>query len=95
MGLHPSLKMDSAGSKQKSVLTRIERIKELMKKGLWAENQSVTGLPKSKVLRIKARKSAKAKEEAAAPGSEQAGQPAAPSAAGAPAKEAKAQPAKK
>ena len=93
MGLHPSLKIDSAGAKQKSVLTRIERIKDLMKKGLWSEGQDVTGLPKMKVLRIKARKSAKAKEEAAA-GTEGAAAPAA-TAAATPAKDTKAPPAKK
>ena len=59
MGLHPSLRVDSATSQQRSVLSRIERIKDLMKKGLWTEGQSVTGLPKTKVLRIKAKKAAK------------------------------------
>ncbi len=59
MGLHPSLKVDSATSQQRSVLSRIERIKDLMKKGLWTEGQSVTGLPKTKILRIKAKKAAK------------------------------------
>ena len=68
MSLHPSLKLDVAGSQQRSVLTRIERIKDLMHKGLWKEDQSTTGLPKTKIIKIKAKK-AKAKEEtAAAPG---------------------------
>ena len=62
MSLHPSLKIDTAGTQQRSVLTRIERIKDLMKKGLWIENQDVTGLPKTKVIRIKTRKT-KTKEE--------------------------------
>jgi small basic protein (TIGR04137 family) len=53
MSLHPSLKVDSAGVQQRTVLTRIERIKDLMKKGLWGDNQSVTGLPKTKILKIK------------------------------------------
>jgi len=47
MSLHPSLKIDSAGTQQRTVLTRIERIKDLMKKGIWEDNQSVTGLPKN------------------------------------------------
>ena len=34
MSLHPSLKVDTAGAQQRSVLTRIERIKDLMKKDL-------------------------------------------------------------
>jgi small basic protein (TIGR04137 family) len=67
MSIHPSLKVDTAGSKQRSVLTRIERIKDLMKKGLWVDHQSVTGLPKIKVVKIKAGKS-KAKETEAKEG---------------------------
>ncbi len=65
MSLHPSLKLDVAGSQQRSVLTRIERIKDLMRKGLWKEDQKTTGLPKTKIIKIKAKK-AKAKEETAA-----------------------------
>ena len=68
MSIHPSLKIDLATTQQRSVLSRIERIKDLMKKGLWKENQSVSGLPKTKMIRIKAKKKAKAAEgtEAAA-----------------------------
>ncbi len=62
-GIHSSLKIDIAGAQQRSVLTRIERIKELMKKGAWKENQSVIGLPKTKMLKIKARKASKEKKE--------------------------------
>jgi len=70
MAIHPSLKIDSAGVQQRSVLTRIERIKDLMKRGLWSENQRVTGLPKTKIVRVKTKKSKAKKEEAeAAPGS--------------------------
>ena len=80
MSIHPSLKIDSASAQQRSVLSRIERIKDLMKKGLWTEKQGVIALPKTKILRIKATKAAK--EEKAAEGT------AAPGAA--PAKEASA-----
>ena len=62
MSLHPSLKVDSAGAQQRTVLTRIERIKDLMKKGIWEDNQEVTGLPKTKILKVKQRKT-KAKKE--------------------------------
>ncbi len=65
MSLHSSLKIDTAGSQQRSVLTRIERIKDLMKKGRWSDEHAVTALPKLKVLRIKARKAIKTKEEGA------------------------------
>ena len=60
MSLHPSLKIDKAGVQQRTVQTRIERIKELMKKGLWKEETSVTGLPKTRIVRIKAKKKVKA-----------------------------------
>ena len=66
MGLHPSLKIDKAGVQQRSVLTRIERIKELMRKGSWTQESNVTALPRTKVIRIKAKK--KVKEEAPAAG---------------------------
>ncbi|MCD4781395.1 MAG: small basic protein [Candidatus Omnitrophica bacterium] len=56
MSLHPSLRVDTAGSQQRTVLTRIERIKDLMKKGLWQDDQSVVGLPKTKIVKVKARK---------------------------------------
>ena len=65
MSLHSSLKIDRASVTQRSVQTRIERIKELMKKGLWKEEADVTGLPKTKIIRIKAKKKIKAEETAA------------------------------
>jgi small basic protein (TIGR04137 family) len=75
MALHPSLRIDTAGAQQRTVLSRIERIKDLMHRGLW-EGKTVTGLPKSKVLRVKSRKT-KSKEAA-----EGAATGAAPAAAG-------------
>jgi len=76
MSIHSSLKIDSASSQQRSVLTRIERIKDLMKKGLWSEGRSVVGLPKIKIIKVKAKKS-KAKE-AETPQGEAATEAAAP-----------------
>ena len=68
MSLHSSLRVDRAGAAQRTVLTRVERIKELMKKGQWSDESSVTNLPKTKQVRVKAGKK-KAKEAAAgAPG---------------------------
>ena len=68
MSLHSSLKIDKASVTQRSVQTRIERIKELMKKGLWKEETGVIGLPKTKIIRIKAKKKVKAEgDDAAAP----------------------------
>ena len=82
MSLHSSLKIDKASATQRTVQSRIERIKELMKKGLWNENSSVTGLPKTKIVRIKAKKKAKAEEGDVATGAA----PAAGATAGAAAK---------
>ena len=76
MSLHSSLKIDKASVTQRSVQTRIERIKELMKKGLWKEEADVVGLPKTKIVRIKAKKKVKAEGDAAAPAAGAAGKPA-------------------
>lgn len=65
MSLHSSLKIDRASAMQRSVQTRIERIKELMKKDLWKEDSTVIGLPKTKIVRVKTKKKAKAEGEAA------------------------------
>jgi len=62
MSLHPSLKVDTANSQQRTVLSRIERIKDLMKKGLWVEDQSAIGLPKTKIVKVKTRKTKVEKE---------------------------------
>jgi small basic protein (TIGR04137 family) len=69
MSLHSSLKIDKASATARTVQTRIERIKDMMKKGLWKEESSVTGLPKTKIVRVKAKKKVKAEGEegAAAP----------------------------
>ena len=66
MSLHPSLKVDSAGSAQRNVLTRIERIKDLMKKDLWSDKNAVVALPKTKIIKIKSKKTTKTKEEGVA-----------------------------
>ena len=63
MSLHPSLKIDTAGVAQRTVLTRIERIKDLMKRNLWEDGQSVTNLPKTKIVKVKARKTKKEESE--------------------------------
>jgi small basic protein (TIGR04137 family) len=78
MSLHSSLKIDRASVTQRTVQTRIERIKALMKKGLWKDDTGVIGLPKTKIIRIKAKKKVKAEEDTA-------GAPAAAGTAGKPA----------
>ncbi|MDE1920076.1 MAG: small basic protein [Candidatus Omnitrophica bacterium] len=92
MSLHSSLKIDKASAAQRSVQTRIERIKELMKKGLWNQEAQVIGLPKTKIVRIKAKKKAKEETPAAAAGGEAAAA-AAPAKGGAEAPKAAAKPA--
>ncbi|HOY09855.1 MAG TPA: small basic protein [Candidatus Omnitrophota bacterium] len=63
MSLHSSLRVDTAGAQQRTVLTRLERIKDLMKKDLWKEGQNVVALPKTKILKVKAKKTKVKKEE--------------------------------
>lgn len=79
MSIHPSLKSADKDKKQRSVLKRIERIKDLIGKGLWKEGDNVFGLPKLKVIKIKFKKE-KVEKAAATP---EAGAAAAPAAAGA------------
>ncbi len=76
MSLHRSLRIDKAGAAQRTVLTRIERIKELMKKGQWNDESSVTNLPKTQKIRVKAGKK-KAKEADAGAAKPGAAEPAA------------------
>lgn len=64
MSIHPSLKVDLAGAQQKTVHSRIQRVKALIKKGKWQEGQDVTGLPKTKIVRIKTKKTKAAAAEA-------------------------------
>jgi small basic protein (TIGR04137 family) len=68
MALHPSLKRSDALAATRSVMKRTERIKWLMEKDLWNEKSRVMGLPKIKVIKLKAAKKEKVKEEGAAEG---------------------------
>jgi small basic protein (TIGR04137 family) len=56
MSLHPSLKIDTAGVQNRTVYTRLERVKALMNKGEWTDESSPTGLPKTKIFKVKARR---------------------------------------
>lgn len=66
MSLHPSLASATGGKQQKSVLKRSERIKHLIKKGLWKDDSPIFGLPKIKALRIKIKKEKTAEKQAEA-----------------------------
>ncbi|OGW77580.1 MAG: hypothetical protein A3I73_05250 [Omnitrophica bacterium RIFCSPLOWO2_02_FULL_45_16] len=77
MSQHPSLRISDKDKKQRSVLKRHERVKQLEEKEKWGEEDSVFGLPKVKVTRFKIKKEKAAAVEGAAP--EAAGtEPAAP-----------------
>jgi len=62
MGLHPSLKGTEKLGGSRSVMKRTERIKWLKEKGKWTEDDPVLGLPKIKIVKLKALKKEKAKD---------------------------------
>lgn len=92
MSLHRSLRSTGTMNRHRSVLNRLEKLKNLMAKGTWNEQLSPLGLPKVKNIKVTVKKD----KAAAAPGAE--GAAPAGAAAGAPAKAAapaaKAAPAK-
>ena len=59
MTVDRSLKLKSTLLRARSVLTRAERLAELKEAGKWRDGDSVFGLPKVKVRRVKRRKAAK------------------------------------
>jgi len=63
MSIHRSLKSNGALTRQRSVLTRTERIKILEDHEKWQEGDPVLGLPKVKVARVKLAKKKKEKSE--------------------------------
>ena len=62
MGLHSSLKRAEKLGGSRSVMKRTERIKWLKEKGKWNENDTVLGLPKIRIIKLKALKKEKAKD---------------------------------
>jgi small basic protein (TIGR04137 family) len=56
MSLHPSLKTSKAGKKHRTVLKRYERLTALKEKGILKDDDSVFGMPKLKIIRIKVKK---------------------------------------
>jgi len=59
MSLHPSLKTSKAGKKHRTVLKRYERLAALKEKGILKEDDSVFGMPKFKIIKIKVKKEVK------------------------------------
>ena len=73
MSIHKSLKLKNSLARQRSVLTRWERIEKLKDEDRWSEGDSVMGLPKVRTkFKIRSRKSIK-KAEAEAKRAEQEG----------------------
>lgn len=82
MSVHPSFK-SGKGKQQKSVLKRLARLLQLKKEEKWDEEKdSIFGLPKVKVVKMKFKKEKKdaAEEEEAAPAESGASAAAAPEA---------------
>ncbi|MFC1594493.1 small basic protein [Candidatus Omnitrophota bacterium] len=75
MSIHRSLRGSEKDKQQRSVLKRIEKIKHLKEKDEWNEGDSVFGLPKIKIVKIKFKKEkpvAEKTEEAAGAAAETA-----------------------
>jgi len=63
MSIHRSLKSRNAHARQRSVLTRGERLTVLNEQEKWEEGETVFGLPKVKVARVRVKKKGKEKKE--------------------------------
>ena len=72
MSMDKSLKRTSQLTRQRSVLSRAERILRLMAEDRWTEGSRPLGLPKVKVVRAVLKKAKKVAKEEAAPGAEAA-----------------------
>ena len=86
MTIDKSLRVKRGATRNRSVLTRVERIARLTEADAWKEGDSPLGLPKVRVRKLTMKKKKKKKEEEGAEGTAAA----APAAAGAKAGGAKA-----
>jgi small basic protein (TIGR04137 family) len=66
MSVDKSLRLQSGLQRQRSVLSRAERLAQLREAGKWKLGDSIFGLPKVRVRRVKRKAKAVAKPEAAA-----------------------------
>lgn len=87
MTIDKSLRVRRGATRNRSVLTRVERIARLQQADRWTEGDSPLGLPKVRVRKLTMKKKKKKKEEEGAEGA--AAGAAAPAAAKAPAGGAK------
>jgi small basic protein (TIGR04137 family) len=90
MTIDKSLKVKRGATRNRSVLTRVERIARLTEADAWKEGDSPLGLPKVRVRKLTMKKKKKKKEEEGAEGAAAAAPAAGAKAAGG----AKAAPAK-
>ena len=65
MSIDKSLRRKNTLARQRSVLTRAERIQTLQDEDRWKEGQGPFGLPKVRVHKVVIKKAKKAKEEKA------------------------------
>lgn len=79
MTIDKSLRVKRGATRNRSVLTRVERIARLTEADRWKEGDSPLGLPKVRVRKLTMKKKKKKKEEEGAEGA--AGGAAAPAAA--------------
>jgi small basic protein (TIGR04137 family) len=78
MSIDKSLRRKDQLQRARNVLTRGERIKQLMNEERWQEGRSPYNLPKVKVVKIVVKKAKKAKEEEKPEGEGEAAAAAAP-----------------
>jgi small basic protein (TIGR04137 family) len=90
MTIDKSLRVKRGATRNRSVLTRVERISRLQEADRWKEGDSPLGLPKVRVRKLTMKKKKKKKEEEGAEGAAAATPAAATPAAKAPAAKAPA-----
>ncbi|HEX5472758.1 MAG TPA: small basic protein [Lacipirellulaceae bacterium] len=88
MTIDKSLRVKRGATRNRSVLTRVERIARLSEADRWKEGDSPLGLPKVRVRKLTMKKKKKKKEEEGAAGAEGGAAAATPVAAAAGAKAA-------
>jgi len=70
MTIDKSLKVRRGLMKNRSVMTRAERLKQLIETDRWKEGDSVIGLPKVRVQKLTLKKKKKTKKDEAEEGAE-------------------------
>ncbi len=63
MTLDKSLKVSGGAIKNRTVLTRVERLKRLKELDRWNEGDPILGMPKTRVVKVSLKKKKKVKKE--------------------------------